>query len=171
MSESCSLADAANNQRGPCEMKDIISLTHTAWNCKYPILSIQRDNTVSEGRAARFFPQLIAWGNGPSLSPFRGEQLVHCKLQLLGQAKGQSQGMALTVWRETPHFLASSSWDSPNSFRRCRITFSISGTVPLSEIEQRDKVDDGGCFQMDQGVYCHFLRPDIVDHNVQNQRP
>lgn len=40
--------------------------------------------------------------------------------------------IAFTVCRETPHFFASSSCDSPRSFRLLLIIFSISIAVPFS---------------------------------------
>lgn len=54
--------------------------------------------------------------------------------------------MALTVWRVTPQRLASSSWESPSSFLRARMVFSISITKLSAVIEQMQQInhrDDG----------------------------
>ena len=60
--------------------------------------------------------------------------------------------MELIVCRETPHFLASSSCDSPISFRLIRIVFSMSATMFSFKVQQCNKINDNRQFQMHQGM-------------------
>ena len=87
----------------------------------------------------------------------RVKQGIHRQRQLLGQPKARDRvgsyllfSMAFTVCRDTPHFLASSSWDSPSSFRRCRMQFSTSSTQLSLIVQQRNKIQNGCHLQLDK---------------------
>lgn len=67
--------------------------------------------------------------------------------------------MALTVCRETPHLLASSSCERPDSFRLSLITFSITTTVLLLIIQKSHKINDSSHLQLDEGIRRHRMSP------------
>lgn len=66
--------------------------------------------------------------------------------------------IALIVWRETPHFFASSSCSNPNSLRLLLIIFSTSATMLSFIIHEGNEIDNRGNLKLNKGICNHWLR-------------